>query len=93
MNIFAKMLGKVAVPLSIPLIMPFIKKEIMIKIDCDEFKKKTIKIINEKIDIPNLSEEKEEQIIEALYEAAREIAKNNIDKVDLNSILKAFKNN
>jgi hypothetical protein len=67
--------------------LPSIKDELLKYIESIELQKKYVKILNEKIDIPGITEETEEKLIDAAYDAARELAKENINKIDINLLL------
>jgi hypothetical protein len=67
--------------------LPSIKDELLKYIESIELQKKYVKILNEKIDIPGITEETEEKLIDAVYDAAQELAKENINKIDINLLL------
>jgi len=57
------------------LLFKLIKKEIRKRLDNDSFKSMIVKAINKKIDIPKLSEAKEEKLFRAVIDAVCEFLK------------------
>jgi hypothetical protein len=67
--------------------LPSIKKEALKYAESEELQKKYVKIINEKMDIPGITEETEKKLLDAAYDALQELAKENIDKIDIDKIV------
>lgn len=51
------------------LIKPFVKKEIIKYINNEDNQKKYVKLLNDKVDLPNMDEEAEKRLIDQLYDA------------------------
>ena len=70
--------------------LPVLKEEVMKFVNSEELQIKYVKLLNTKLDIPNLSEEVERKLLDASYDAAQELIKENINKVDLEKIMENF---
>jgi hypothetical protein len=70
---------------------PLIKKNLLKNIQSDEYQLKFTKKINDKIDIPNVSEESEAKLLNQIYDAGQEVIVEFIDNIDIKTIIdKAF---
>lgn len=67
--------------------LPGLKEKALEYVQCEDLQATLVKRINAKMDIPQLSEEVEAKLLDAAYDAVQEIAKENIDKIDIEKIL------
>ena len=78
MNYFKKMLVKI--------VWPRIKQFLINHIKSEETQKKYVEIINNKLDIPNLSDEAEAKLLNQVYDAGQEALVEIVENFDIDKI-------
>jgi len=66
---------------------PALKENILQYVKNENLQIKFVKLLNKKLDIPNLSEEVERKLLDAAYDAAQELITEQIEKVNLVEIV------
>ncbi|MFW6272630.1 MAG: hypothetical protein ACOC2U_02480 [bacterium] len=67
--------------------LPQIQEKAVVYIESEEIQKKFVKLASERIKLEGLSEEAEIKLLNAAYDAAQELAKENIKHIDLDKIM------
>jgi len=69
------------------LVLPQLKKLALKYVEDEELQKKYTKMLNDKIDIPDVPEENEQKWLDASYDVAQVLIKENIEKIDIDKIV------
>ncbi|MFW6130575.1 MAG: hypothetical protein ACOC56_05260 [Atribacterota bacterium] len=72
--------------LTLKMVWPLIKKKVIEYIESEEWQKKLVERINDKLDIPRISEATEKKIINQMYDAAQELAVEFVDGIDVDNL-------
>lgn len=72
--------------LTLKMVWPLIKKKVIEYIESEEWQKKLVERINDKLDIPRISETTEKKIINQMYDAAQELAVEFVDGIDVDNL-------
>ena len=68
------------------MVWPMIKTRALEFVDSEELQQKYVKMLNDKMDIPDVPEEMEKKLLDAAYDVAQILARENIEKIDIDKI-------
>lgn len=71
---------------AVKIVWPLVKKFVLDHVKSEESQKKYVDIINKKLDIPNLSEEAENKLLNQVYDAGQEALAEIINNFDIEKV-------
>ena len=73
--------------LAIKMLYPRLKKIVLGYVESDEWQEQLTKKLNDKLDIPRISEATEKKIINQMYDACQELAVEAIESIDIDKLV------
>jgi hypothetical protein len=73
--------------LTLKMVWPLLKKKAIDYVESNEWQEKLTKRLNDKLDIPRISEETEKKIINQMYDAGQELAVEFIESIDIDKVV------